>query len=86
MFFALDELLGMLHRPAWHRDALCLEHPEVSFFPARGEIAAPAKAVCARCLVAQECMAFALADPAMEGVWGVTTIMERRRLRVGRVA
>jgi len=48
----LEVLLEMVarSRPAWHADAACLEHPEVNFFPGRGESLAPAKAICAGCL------------------------------------
>jgi len=88
---ALAELLGyptaleqMLGRPAWMADALCREYPSVSFFPARGENAAPAKAICARCAVREECMAFALdwPDPSgIEGVCGGTTPRDRQLMR-----
>jgi len=47
--------LALLARPVWMRDALCLEHPEVSWFPDRGEPSAAAVAICAGCLVRQEC-------------------------------
>jgi hypothetical protein len=47
----LTELLTRV-RPAWMKDALCREHPEISFFPEPGEDLRAAKAVCARCLVA----------------------------------
>ncbi len=39
---------GLLERPAWHADAACREHPEVDWFPERGDDQGPAKAVCAR--------------------------------------
>ena len=29
------DLVDLLERPTWHRDAACREHPDVSFFPAR---------------------------------------------------
>jgi len=44
---------------AWHADAACREHPEVSFFPGQHESTAPAKA-CAACLVRAECLAAGL--------------------------
>jgi WhiB family redox-sensing transcriptional regulator len=79
-----DELLELLTRgrPAWHADAACAEHPDVSFFPARGEDHRPAKAICARCLVRAECLAFGIEEP--EGLWGGLGWQERRRLRVER--
>ena len=32
----VDLLAVLLNRPAWRRDALCVEHPEVNFFTERG--------------------------------------------------
>jgi hypothetical protein len=63
LFAARDELLELLNRPHWHADALCLEHPDVNFFPDRGEDLTAAQSVCGRCSVADACLAYALADP-----------------------
>jgi WhiB family redox-sensing transcriptional regulator len=73
------ELFGL--RPAWMRDGLCREHSEVNFFPALGEPIEAAKAVCRRCLVRGECLAFALEHEEPDGVWGGLTGQERRALR-----
>lgn len=74
-------------RPAWQADALCREHPEVTWFPERGEPAGPAKAVCQGCLVRSECLAWAMEqDPALEGVWGGLTTKERAVERRGMAA
>jgi WhiB family redox-sensing transcriptional regulator len=67
-------------RPKWQRDGLCLEHPELSWFPSKGQPTAPAKAVCSRCLVRPECLAFAI-DNDERGVWGGTSEAERRAMR-----
>ncbi len=48
--------------------------------PALREVAR-AKAVCARCPVARECLAWALRVGEPDGIWGGTTPGERRRLR-----
>lgn len=80
----LSDLLELLHRPAWMADAACREHPEVEFFPTRGQSTRPAKAVCANCLVRQECAAYAVehnADGGSDGIWGGLTAHERRPLR-----
>ena len=45
----------LLDPTPWAADALCVEYPEVEFFPERGQDSRPAKAVCARCLVRFEC-------------------------------
>src|SRR5688572_2205017 len=53
------------------RDALCKSYPDVSFFPIRDEPGTKAKAVCARYLVASECLDFALAlGRRLDGIWG----------------
>lgn len=88
----LDDLLGLLRRPAWQADALCIEYPEVNFFPERGEPSAPAKAVCERCLVRPECLAWALEHgqgPGLgggHGVWAGTSARQRREMSGGLVA
>lgn len=69
----------VLVRPAWTRDALCIEFPEVEFFPERGESTAPAKEVCARCTVRDECLEFGLHEHS--GVWGGTSERQRREIR-----
>jgi WhiB family transcriptional regulator, redox-sensing transcriptional regulator len=67
-------------------DALCRERPEVDWFPDRekgvnaGAQVVAAKAVCARCLVRDECLAFAI-EHWERGVWGGTSEGERRVLR-----
>lgn len=78
-----SELLEMLHSgaPLWHRDAACRENPDVTFVPARGESVGPALQVCGRCLVRAECLAVALADPDLVGVWGGTTTTARAAMR-----
>lgn len=71
------ELLGFT-RPPWMRDAACREHPEVDFYAPRD--AEKARATCARCLVTDECLTFALAN-GEAGVWGGTDEAERRDRR-----
>jgi WhiB family redox-sensing transcriptional regulator len=75
----VEELLG---QPPWMLDGACREHPDVNFFPTRGERIDPARAVCSTCLVRDECLAFALADATIVGVWGGTSEKQRRSLRV----
>jgi len=64
-------------------DAACAEHPELRFVSSRGESTEPLKAVCRRCLVLDECLAFALADESLQGVWGGTSTRERAAYRKG---
>jgi WhiB family transcriptional regulator, redox-sensing transcriptional regulator len=77
---SLHELIVRV-RPAWHADALCREHPEVNFFPERGEDARPARAICARCPVIAECRSHAVERNEIHGLWGGTSVRERRKLR-----
>ena len=66
----VDLLAVLLDRPAWQRDVLCIEHPEVGFFPLRGESVEPARAICGRCLVQAECRTYALELDERFGIWG----------------
>ena len=69
----------------WREQAECKDDPipDLWFVPPgdRHGIAA-AKAICHRCPVAAECLAEALADPSIVGVWGGTSEAERAKLRV----
>lgn len=77
-----DPLAALLHRPAWMADAACREHPEVDFFPDRGDPIDAAVEVCAGCLVYDECREFALDQgDALHGVWAGLSQQARRRLR-----
>lgn len=67
----------------WMRDALCREYPNVNFFPNTGEQAAPAKSICARCIVRDECLDYGLNLKA--GIFGGLNWPERDQLRRGRI-
>lgn len=75
----------------WRMDAACRDHDPELWHPVGesgahcGQIA-EAKAVCARCPVAEQCLADALTMPSTTtGIWGGTTETERRALvRKGR--
>jgi WhiB family redox-sensing transcriptional regulator len=68
--------------PDWRDDAYCKDDPTPDRFHVtdRYSIAA-AKAACAMCPVVSACLAEALADPTLTGVWGGTTDDERKKLR-----
>ncbi len=63
--------------------AVCRDLPTELFFPAESDDAGAerAKAICRQCPVRRECVAYALADPNLEGVWGASTDRERRNRR-----
>lgn len=78
-----DPLTALLNfiRPAFHADAACREHPELSWFPERGEPTKAQLAVCAGCLVRDECRE-AGADEQV-GIWGGLSGNARRRIGGG---
>ena len=81
---AAADLLDLLvwGKPAWHADAACREHRELSWFPAKGDDMTAARAVCSGCLVLCECRSWALAQGAeLQGLWGGLSGQERRRRR-----
>ena len=67
---------------AWRRRAACARRgvdPEL-FFPEKGGRVEPAKRICARCPVRDDCLADAIATRDEFGIRGGTTPGERRRL------
>jgi len=65
----------------WMRDAACLENRDVDFIPVHGAPTSAARAVSARCLVDEACLAYALTQRIDIGIWGGKSAGERRRLR-----
>lgn len=76
-----EAVAQMLARPAWQQQAACRGSGTDAHFPMLGQSATAAKAVCARCEVREPCLAYALADPTLQGVWGGLSDRERRQLR-----
>ncbi|HUW04611.1 MAG TPA: WhiB family transcriptional regulator [Acidimicrobiales bacterium] len=74
-------LTTLLGRPSRHRDAACAEYPIDVFFPDRGEPTEPAKAICAGCLVSEECAGFALERIDLAGVWAGRSQRQRNVAR-----
>jgi WhiB family redox-sensing transcriptional regulator len=75
----------------WREFALCRDTSPELFFPigttgmALEQIAA-AKAICAQCHAAPQCLEFALMTNQDSGIWGGLTEDERRQLRRERQA
>lgn len=68
--------------PAWRTRGVCQNvDPEV-FFPAPSESADPAVSLCRSCPVQGSCLAWALEAGDLHGVWGGTTVRERRAMAV----
>lgn len=76
----VGELLALLiGRPGWHTEAACRKHPELNWFPGRGDDQRAIKKVCASCPVAQQCLDAGLQGHE-HGVWGGLNRAERRRM------
>ena len=78
---AVPDLEAMLRRPAWFGGAACRGAGHVAYFPSRGESINPAKSVCDSCPVIDDCLAHALADPELQGIWGGTSVKQRQAMR-----
>lgn len=65
----------------WTKDALCAGTDPEAFFPEKGGSTKAAKATCARCLVAAECLDWAMASGERYGIWGGVSERDRRALR-----
>ena len=70
----------VLNRPSWQYRAACRGRGSEDYFTYGSDVRAT-KAICARCPVEPECLAVALEDPALVGIWGGTTLFERRAMR-----
>jgi WhiB family transcriptional regulator, redox-sensing transcriptional regulator len=78
---SLPDLSELLGRPGWMEQGACRSEDRSAFFPLLGGNAAKARALCSACPVRQQCLAYAMADAEIAGVWGGTTERERRKLR-----
>jgi WhiB family redox-sensing transcriptional regulator len=69
-------------RPARQARAACFStSPNLFFSDTQGESSREALAVCAACPVRSECLAYALDNNEILGVWGGTTPKQRRRMQ-----
>jgi WhiB family redox-sensing transcriptional regulator len=71
-------------RPAWMARGLCRGQVTDLWFPSQGGDLETPKAICELCPVLAECRAYALARPALMGIWGGTSDRERMRMRKAR--
>lgn len=81
---AWSELVALIDRPAWHAYAACRGQGNGAWFPTIGGTGEPPRAVCATCPVQSECLSAAMEDPQTLGVWGGTSVVDRKHLRNGR--
>ena len=71
----------LAHRPTWMKRAHCRGVDRDLFFPEHGGNGTRARVICSSCLVRQQCLDYALANPEMAGMWGGTTERERQKIR-----
>lgn len=64
----------------WVADALCAQTDPEAFFPERGGSTRAAKAICGRCDVQPDCLAYALRNGERHGIWGGIPERPRRKL------
>ncbi len=81
-----DFLEALLDRPAWMEHGACRGVGNETFFTSRGQrmLVKAAKTMCATCPVIEDCLAYALDQPDLQGIWGGTSPRERVHLRVRR--
>jgi WhiB family transcriptional regulator, redox-sensing transcriptional regulator len=78
------------HPALYRNDHACLGLPEDMFFApdgpeGRGWKAYPGRRVCRRCVVLEDCRAWAIAaGPELHGLYGATTAKERDAIRAER--
>lgn len=72
--------------PEWKQRALCMEVDPELFYPEKGGSTAPAKGICGRCEVRDDCLQWALEHDERDGIWGGLSKTERRRLEKRRAA
>jgi WhiB family redox-sensing transcriptional regulator len=80
---ALDDLLAIAEEQTWMRWASCAESDPDLWHPENNNAAQAkqAAAICRRCPVRAECLAYALEHGEEHGVWGGMSVRERERLR-----
>jgi hypothetical protein len=65
----------------WTARAQCAETDPELFFPPKGDPATAARAICRRCPVREDCLAYALDAGEEYGIWGGLDPAERNNLR-----
>lgn len=68
----------------WMLDALCHEYPANWWFVEQGESGRKAKKVCRRCLVREDCLAYAIEHGEKYGIWGGFAYHETAKWRRAR--
>lgn len=71
------------HLGEWSASAACLGKDTRIFYPKQGQDLYPAFAICGTCPVRRPCLehALVLSENNDHGIWGGTSMRERRRIR-----
>jgi len=69
----------------WMQEGLCTQTDPEIFFPDRGEPTKPGKKVCGQCGVREQCLAYALENGEVIGIWGGLSARQRKRLGLPRL-
>ncbi|HXW34110.1 MAG TPA: WhiB family transcriptional regulator [Acidimicrobiales bacterium] len=77
-------IADLFRRPDWQSEAACRGEPVSTFIADRRVPTSKAVQLCASCGVREQCLEFALTDPALVGYWAGTSARDRRRLRAAR--
>ena len=76
----MADLCFLFDRPGWGESAACRGLDPDWFHPVRGEPTDGPKAVCDGCPVSLNCLAYAMQERILIGVWGGTSARERRQM------
>lgn len=68
-------------RPSWFSQGKCRDHPEVTWFPERGESTKQAKEICASCPIRIACLNHAVRTGENHGIWGGAAPRKLAKLR-----
>lgn len=70
-----------IDQPEWFTDGACRNLGPAAFFPEPGQPSTTARRACDRCAVVEQCLAYAIADPNLLGIWGGTNETQRDQIR-----
>lgn len=74
--------MRLVNRPDWFSRAACRGIPTALFFPdSQAAVPPEVDKLCDRCPVRRECLAYAVTDAEIKGVWAATSERDRAELR-----
>ena len=65
---------------AWQEFSHCIGEDLDMFMPERGASTDAAKAICAKCVVREECLEYSIVNKEQFGIWGGLDERERRKI------